>query len=111
MNSTNLPTTQKQKFSVAITTEGYKNLINNTLGDPERSRRFIASITSAVAVNIAVFYLFNKENDGLSNIVGLLFFAMVVFTIGSVIKMIFMIILAATNSKAIRPTESEGQET
>ena len=67
--------------------------------------------TSAVAVNIAVFYLFNKENDGLSNIVGLLFFAMVVFTIGSVIKMIFMIILAATNSKAIRPTESEGQET
>lgn len=44
-------TTQKQKFSVAITTDTYKNLINNTLGDPERSRRFIAAITSAVAVN------------------------------------------------------------
>ena len=44
-------TTQKQKFSVAITTDTYKTLINNTLGDPERSRRFIAAITSAVAVN------------------------------------------------------------
>lgn len=47
-------TVQKQKFSVAITTETYKNLINNTLGDPERSRRFIAAITSAVAVNPAL---------------------------------------------------------
>lgn len=56
MNSSNtsLPTAQKQRFSVAISTEGYKNLINNTLGDPERSRRFIASITSAVAVNPAL---------------------------------------------------------
>lgn len=45
------PTRQKPKFSVAITTEGYKNLINNTLGDPDRAKRFIASITSAVAVN------------------------------------------------------------
>ena len=50
-SNANLPTAQKQRFSVAISTEGYKNLINNTLGDPERSRRFIASITSAVAVN------------------------------------------------------------
>lgn len=45
------PARQKPKFSVAITTEGYKNLINNTLGDPNRVKRFIASITSAVAVN------------------------------------------------------------
>ena len=42
---------QKPKFSVAITTQGYQNLINSTLGDPKRSQRFIASITSAVAVN------------------------------------------------------------
>ena len=42
---------QSPKFSVAISTTGYKNLINNTLGDPERAKRFIASITSAVAVN------------------------------------------------------------
>ena len=47
----NVPALQRQKFSVAITTDTYKNLINNTLGDPERSRRFIAAITSAVAVN------------------------------------------------------------
>ena len=53
MSNTNL-TAQKQKFSVAITTEGYKNLINNTLGDPDRSRRFVTAITSAVAVNPAL---------------------------------------------------------
>lgn len=46
-----IPAKQQPKFSVAITTTGYKNLINNTLGDPERAKRFIASITSAVAVN------------------------------------------------------------
>ena len=51
MSSSNVPATQKQKFSVAISTEGYRNLINNTLGDPERARRFVAAITSAVAVN------------------------------------------------------------
>ena len=53
MNSSN-QAIQKPKFSVAITTKGYKNLINNTLGDPERSKRFVASITSAVAVNPAL---------------------------------------------------------
>jgi len=42
---------QKSKFSVAIQTKGYQDLINNTLGDPERAKRFIASVTSAVAVN------------------------------------------------------------
>ena len=50
----NALTAQKQKFSVAISTDSYRNLINNTLGDPERSRRFVASITSAVAVNPAL---------------------------------------------------------
>jgi len=45
------PVRQKPKFSVAITTEGFKNAINNSLGDPERVKRFVASITSAVAVN------------------------------------------------------------
>lgn len=42
---------QKPKFSVAITTPGYQKLINNTLGDPDRAKRFIATITSSVAVN------------------------------------------------------------
>lgn len=42
---------QKPKFSVAIRTEGYQRLINNTLQDPKRAQRFIASVSSAVAVN------------------------------------------------------------
>ena len=45
---------QKPKFSVAVQTEGYQKLINNTLGDPERAKRFVAAITSAVAVNPAL---------------------------------------------------------
>jgi len=49
-----VPEKQQPRFSVAITTSGYKNLINNTLGDPERAKRFIAAITSAVAVNPAL---------------------------------------------------------
>lgn len=41
----------KVKFSVAIQSDMYKNLINNTLGDSNRAKRFIASISSAVATN------------------------------------------------------------
>ena len=41
----------KHKFSLAIQSEGYKKLINNTLGDPDKAKRFIASISSAVATN------------------------------------------------------------
>ena len=47
-------TPQKPKFSVAITTKSYQTLINNTLGDPQRARRFVSAITSAVAVNPAL---------------------------------------------------------
>ena len=50
MNNTAMQS-QQPKFSVAITTKGYQNLINNTLGDPKRAQRFVAAITSAVAVN------------------------------------------------------------
>lgn len=39
------------KFSIAIQTDAYKKLINNTLGDPKRANKFIASISSAVATN------------------------------------------------------------
>lgn len=49
MNSNKVMT--KPKFSVAIQTEQYQRLINNTLGDPNQARRFIASISSAVATN------------------------------------------------------------
>lgn len=43
--------TKKPKFSVAIQSDTYKNLINQTLGDKDRATRFIASISSAVATN------------------------------------------------------------
>lgn len=45
---------QRPKFSVALQTDTYKNLINNTLQDPKRAQRFIASISSAVATNPAL---------------------------------------------------------
>ncbi len=41
----------KPKFSLAIQSDGYKKLINNTLGDPKRAAKFIAAISSAVATN------------------------------------------------------------
>ena len=46
--------TNKPKFSIAIQSDMYKNLINQTLGDKDRSTRFIASISSAVATNQAL---------------------------------------------------------
>lgn len=42
---------QRPKFSAMISTPGYQKMINNTLQDPKRAQRFIASITSAVATN------------------------------------------------------------
>lgn len=42
---------KKTKFSVAIQTDTYKKLINQTLKDPKKVSRFITSISSAVAVN------------------------------------------------------------
>jgi len=42
---------QQPKFSVAIQSDTYKNLINQTLGDKDKAQRFIAAISSAVAVN------------------------------------------------------------
>lgn len=50
----NTAVAQRPKFSVAIQTDGYKKLINNTLQDPKRAQRFIASVSSAVAVNPAL---------------------------------------------------------
>lgn len=53
MNPSNAPVAgrQKTKFSVAISTKGYQNLINNTIQNPVKAQNFIAAITSAVAVN------------------------------------------------------------
>jgi recombination protein RecT len=51
MIMSNQLTTNKPKFSIAIQSDMYKNLINQTLGDKDRATRFIASISSAVATN------------------------------------------------------------
>lgn len=40
---------KKPAFSMMINSKGYQKMINNTLGDPNRCKRFVASITSAVA--------------------------------------------------------------
>lgn len=48
--NTNL-TKAAPKFNVAIQSEGYKTLINNTLGDPKVAQRFIANISSVVSNN------------------------------------------------------------
>lgn len=42
---------QRPTFSAAISTPGYRKLINNTLKDPKKVQWFVASITSAVAIN------------------------------------------------------------
>lgn len=42
---------EKKKFSEMVQTPKYQELIYNTLGNPEKAKRFIAAVTSAVAVN------------------------------------------------------------
>ena len=41
-------------FSQALATDTYRRLINNTLGDPEKAKRFVGAITAAVATNGAL---------------------------------------------------------
>lgn len=45
---------KKPRFSVAIQSDKYQELINKTLQNPAKAQRFIAAITSAVAVNPAL---------------------------------------------------------
>ena len=45
---------QRPKFSAMISTPSYQKMINTALKDPARARRFVASITSAVAINPAL---------------------------------------------------------
>lgn len=54
MSSSNIAPARKQTFSVAISTESYQKMIKNTLKDPQRANRFVASITSAVATTPAL---------------------------------------------------------
>jgi len=41
----------RKLFSVAIKSEGYQKLINDTLGDPKLAQQFVADISTAVAIN------------------------------------------------------------
>lgn len=47
-------TTNQPKFSVALQSDAYKKLINNTLGDKQRALNFIANISTAVSQNPAL---------------------------------------------------------
>lgn len=48
------PVEQRPKFSAAISSPAYQKLIASTLQDPKRASRFVAAITSAVAVSPAL---------------------------------------------------------
>lgn len=50
----NTPMVQQKKFSTMISTPSYQAMIANTLRDPNRQRRFVAAITSAVAATPAL---------------------------------------------------------
>lgn len=50
----NTAVAQRISFSAMISTDKYQRAINNTLRDPARARRFVAAITSAVAINPAL---------------------------------------------------------
>lgn len=55
MATNNTLAKQRQpKFTAVINSEGYKKLINNTLGDPNKAARFVTAITSAVSNNPAL---------------------------------------------------------
>lgn len=45
---------RRMTFSATISTDSYQKAINNALRDPARAKRFIAALTSAVAVNSAL---------------------------------------------------------
>lgn len=52
VNNTIVPKTEgKVKFTQALQTEKFQNLINTTLRDPKRANRFVAAVTSAVVAN------------------------------------------------------------
>lgn len=42
---------KKPSFGVMINSDGYKRMINQTLGDPKKAARFVTAITSAVSTN------------------------------------------------------------
>lgn len=49
-----LTANRQPKFTAVINSDGYKRMINNTLGDPNKAARFVTAITSAVSNNPAL---------------------------------------------------------
>ena len=47
---------QKPKFTAVINSDGYKRMINNTLGDPKKASRFVTAITSAANPEYQKFF-------------------------------------------------------
>lgn len=52
--SNSLSKQTKPKFTAVINSDGYKRMINNTLGNPQKAARFVTAITSAVSNNPAL---------------------------------------------------------
>lgn len=52
--SNSLAGKRRPAFSQVINSDGYKKMINNTLKDPKRANRFVASVVSAVSANPAL---------------------------------------------------------
>lgn len=50
----NTSVAQRPTFSMLISTDKYQKFINNAIKDPNRARRFVSAIVSAVAVNPAL---------------------------------------------------------
>lgn len=51
MSNNNQVVAKKPTFTMMINSDGYKKLINKTLGDPNKAARFVAAITSAVVTS------------------------------------------------------------
>ena len=49
--SANLTEAKKPTFTMMISSDAYKRLINRSIGDPVRAQRFVTAITSAVSTN------------------------------------------------------------
>lgn len=54
VNNSIVKQSSKPKFTAVINSEGYKRMINNTLGNPAKAARFVTAITSAVSTNPAL---------------------------------------------------------
>lgn len=54
VNNSLVKQNSKPKFTAVINSDGYKKMINNTLGNPAKAARFVTAITSAVSTNPAL---------------------------------------------------------